>query len=928
MLSKSDPPSQNFVPKYLSAVTSWHGHLHFAYDLIEKLRPNLFVELGVHYGDSYFTFCQSVKDHNVDCNCYAVDCWLGEKHSGIYGEEVWETVNKYNQEHYANFSKLIRSSFSNAVSEFKDSSIDILHIDGFHTYEAVKEDFSTWLPKISEGGIVLMHDICVRNDDFGVWKLWNEIEEKFNCFSFKHCNGLGILSNCSEKLSRKLFFQSLKTPFADSYYKASSKLISSMRKISSMEYVYSSIEQSNQDLTRELSEKNLKVDDLESKLAHLEDELSRFIDKNRRMQTSFSWIITSPLRFFRRTFIDPFLKEQVVFNPKLYLDLNPDLKRVFGDDYESARNHYITFGKKENRPYSKKTISPSLSYENWVVQFDSNNQFRIEQYIRDCKLINYKPLISIICPVFNVKPKLFLETINSVKSQIYQEWELIIVDDCSDREELIDTIKSVENSDDRIKLITKKKNGHISEASNSGLSIASGNFVVFLDHDDLLREHSLLSIVRVINDNPDCKFIYTDEDKIDKFGNRKDPFFKPDWNPDLLLSQNYICHLCCISLDIVRHVNGFRKGFEGCQDWDLFLRVTECLKENEIIHIPEILYHWRIIRGSTAYNASEKNYVFENSIKTVESAMSRTGKNTVVETISRNNNYIRVRYRLATKKPKVSIIIPTRDYLELLKVCVDGIMQSTSYSNYEILILDNDSKKKDTIRYLKNLSKDDRVSIIKIPGEFNYSKINNQGVLHTNGELLLFLNNDVEPINEDWLSEMVSHAARPEIGCVGAKLLYPNDKIQHAGVILGLGGLAGHAFKGFPSTHHGYKHRLNLVQNYSAVTAACLMVKRNLFEMVGGFNEKELKVAFNDVDLCLKIKEKGYRNLWTPFAQLYHYESASRGDDFSPKKKKRFKTEANYIKKKWEKIISHDPAYNSNLNIDREDFSLGQPRGK
>ena len=361
---------------------------------------------------------------------------------------------------------------------------------------------------------------------------------------------------------------------------------------------------------------------------------------------------------------------------------------------------------------------------------------------------------------------------------------MVIVDDCSTRQDLIENLNNIEKSDKRIRLTFRKQNGHISEASNSGLQIAKGDFVLFLDHDDLLREHSLLRIVQVIEKNPECKLIYTDEDKINYFGKRSDPYFKPDWNPDLLLSQNYICHLSCISKEILEEIGGFRKGYEGCQDWDLFLRATEKIQPHEIIHIPEVLYHWRKIHGSTASKAWAKHYVFENSIKTVDSALKRRKIKASVNLLNDSNNHIHIKYSLPKRLPLVSIIIPTRDYLKFLRVCIEGVLKKNSYENYEILILDNDSKEKATLDYLDQLANHERIRIIRIPGEFNYSKINNQGVKHGKGEFLLFLNNDVEVINEGWLTEMVSHGLRKHVGCVGAKLLYPDDTIQHGGVIL------------------------------------------------------------------------------------------------------------------------------------------------
>jgi GT2 family glycosyltransferase len=950
MVLSNDLPSLNFKPKYLSDVSSWHEHLHFAYDLVAKVSPKNIVELGVHYGDSYFTFCQSVKDHEIDCRCFGIDTWKGEEHAGRYGEEVWETVIEYNNANYLNFSNLIRGTFSSAVSNFKDHTIDILHIDGLHTYEAVKKDFYTWIPKVSLNGIVLIHDIEEFRDDFGVHELWQEIQKTYSCFSFNHGHGLGVVFKESKKRDIDFYFTKFSDNILDSaYYQAKGESLALEKERDSLKHKnisliaeYEIIKKSNESLVCALEDQKLLTEDLKSEveesetlLVDIQNNLSStvhenllLLDKLKRIKHSLSWKITNPLRFLRRKFIDPFQRDKSFFDARLYLELNPDLQESFGNDLEGAASHFLTIGKKEGRQFLRPQLSSRLNYKEWIHEYDKMEGSMIEKFSKEYTELKERPLLSVVVPVFNTPPKILLETIDSVKRQIYENWELIIVDDDSNRSDIIETLSELQDYDKRLKIIFRDENGHISEASNTGLENVSGEFVLFLDHDDLLREHSLLRFAQTLNENPTCKLIYSDEDKINSLGKRVDPYFKPDWNPDLLLSQNYICHLCCINVDLVREISGFRKGYEGCQDWDLFLRATELLNENEIFHIPEILYHWRKGGGSTASGAKAKEYVFENSIKTIESALDRRKIEAEVELSDESNNYIRIKYNISKIQPLVSIIIPTRDYLKYLRVCIEGILTGTSYENFEILILDNESKDKSTLDYFDQLSNDERIRIIKTPGKFNYSKINNLGVTYAKGELLLFLNNDIEPISDNWLTEMVSHGIRPEIGCVGAKLLYPNDTIQHGGVVLGLGGLAGHAFKSFPMDHSGYKNRLCLVQNYSAVTAACLLVKKKLFEQVGGFNEENLQVAFNDVDFCLKVREQGFRNLWTPFALLYHFESASRGDDLSPKKLKRFNKEAEYMKKTWKNELSFDPAYNSNLTLDREDFSLGLPRSR
>lgn len=937
-------PNLNFTPKYLSHIDSWHEHIFFAHDLVKAVSPKIIVELGVHYGDSYFTLCQSVKENHLKCQCYGIDTWQGEEHSGFYGEEVWQTVKKYNDEHYSSFSNLIRQTFESAVCDFEEGSIDILHIDGLHTYEAVKSDFFSWIPKVSPDGVILLHDIEEYKEDFGVWRFWKELKNHYRHFSFKHGHGLGVIFNQKDPSHANSCFSELDSSIFESLYYSIrgkqlilNKEIDELKKRNRFLSDQNSKHQKNEiNLLAELEDQKFLSDTLSEEISENETELSSLneslaktiqenllmIDKVNRTINSFSWKISAPLRFLRRKIVDPLFRSKNSFDARTYLRLNPDLEEAFGQDLDAAEKHFKTLGKKEGREYLAPATQKRITYRQWVKEYDTIGIQSKKKFDEEYKNLKISPLISIIIPVFNISPKIFLETLNSVKSQIYQNWELVIVDDCSTREDLIENLNNIEISDNRIRLTFRKKNGHISEASNSGLQIAEGDFVLFLDHDDLLREHSLLRIVQAIEKNPKCKLIYTDEDKINYFGKRSDPYFKPDWNPDLLLSQNYICHLSCISKEILKEIGGFRKGYEGCQDWDLFLRATEKIQPHEIIHIPEILYHWRKVHGSTASKASAKHYVFENSIKTIDTALKRRKIKASVNLSNDSNNYIHIKYSLPKRLPLVSIIIPTRDYQKFLSVCVEGVLNKNSYENYEILILDNESKEKTMLDYLDQLANNEKVRIIRVPGEFNYSKINNTGVKYAKGEILLFLNNDTEPINKDWLNEMVSHAIRENIGCVGAKLLYPNDTVQHGGVIIGLGGIAGHAFKGFAREHTGYKNRLSLVQNYSAVTGACMMIRKSIFFEVGGFNAKDLKVAFNDVDLCLKVREAGYLNLWTPHALLYHFESISRGDDLSTKKKKRFIKEGEYIKRKWSSVVKKDPYYNKNLTKDREDFSL------
>ena len=616
--------------------------------------------------------------------------------------------------------------------------------------------------------------------------------------------------------------------------------------------------------------------------------------KINRIRNTASWRKTAPLRFLRRKFIDPKKKREV-------------------KDKKSS-----------TEPKKATGLSPTKLYRKWIAKHDRFSSRDYKRAKKDLAILETKPLFSILLPVFDPKAKHLHATIDSVFSQIYTNWELCIVNDASQKSYVKPFLDSLVSRDKRIKVTHRITNGHISKASNDAAELAEGDFLILLDHDDLLRPHSLLRNAQKINENKRLQLIYSDEDKLDEHGARFDHYFKPDWNPDLFLSQNYICHLTCLTRQAFLDAGGFRTGVEGSQDWDLLLRITEAIKDEEIGHIPEILYHWRATENSTAKTLKNKTYALNNSLKVANETLKRRNEKALAEISDAENGYLRIKYSTPARPPLVSIIIPTKDRLHLISRCIESVLDKTSYSNYEIIVLDHESSDRPAIEYFKRLISEYRVKILKVSGEFNYSKINNFGARQAKGEILLFLNNDIEVVDGGWLNEMVTQTIRPEIGCVGAKLLYPNNKLQHGGVIMGLGGVAGHSHKYFHADDPGYKHRLKLVQNYSAVTAACLSIRKSVFEEVNGFNEKTLKVAFNDVDLCLKVKQSGYRNLWTPYSVLIHHESASRGRDDSPDKVIRFQREILYLKKKWQDIMKKDPSYNPNLTLRKEDFGLRQ----
>lgn len=558
------------------------------------------------------------------------------------------------------------------------------------------------------------------------------------------------------------------------------------------------------------------------------------------------------------------------------------------------------------------------SYPNWLAR---NEVLDIEAMTQEIATFHYQPKISIAMPVYNVEEKWLRLCIDSILNQVYTNWELCMADDASTDPNVKKILTEYQQLDERIRVVFREQNGHISEATNSALAIATGEFVALLDNDDELAINAFYEVVKVLNENPELDLIYSDEDKIDMDGNRSEPAFKPDWSPDLLLGTNYISHLGVYRRSILEDIGGFRKGYEGSQDYDLVLRFTEKTTKERIKHIPKVLYYWRMLPTSTAVDQGSKGYAFEAGLRAVQDALVRRGINGHATHGAANGLYD-VYYDIESEK-LVSIIIPTKNGYKDVQRCVSSIIEKTTYQNYEIIMADNgstDPKMHELYaEFEQQLPGRFFVESIDIP--FNFSTINNRAAKKAHGEYLLFLNNDTEVITENWLTLMVSFAQQERIGCVGAKLLYPNNTVQHAGVILGLGGVAGHGHYGYPHGDLGYFGRLAINVNYSAVTAACLLMKKADFDAVGGF-EEAFTVAFNDVDLCLKVQALGRDNVWLHEAELYHFESQTRGYDDKGKKKKRFEQEKVMMEEKWGPLIENDPFYNPNLTRDIPNFSL------
>ncbi len=992
--------------------SAWTGHLPFAHFVMRAKAPQLFVELGTHNANSYFAFCQTVNSCAMPTRCFAVDTWEGDVHAGAYDSDIFTAVASHNQAHYADFSTLLRETFDDALHRFEDHSIDLLHIDGLHTYEAVQHDFETWLPKLAPGAVVLFHDTQVRDKDFGVWRFWQELQARYpQHFEMQHSFGLGVLMLPRVGPSSTITFTSstsstpphLATPAkSPTTAEADAADAAEAEEAANSAGAVAGVAGTTKDTketkaTEALAFLNLKSEDQApfslyfqelgqvqqerfdkvltdqhvNNLTDLGEHLQRTVQalqqaqaqlltehealqinlrdaqqilqdtQNRHdlethalrlhiavMENSRSWRLTAPMRDWGRV-----IKRRLswVLNARRAILQKGGYKAIAQKglhvlDQEGLptlmyKSFQLLKGQGAGRGHAG---APSNDYTTWAQTFDTLTTSQREWIRAQHKTWENWPVISLLMPTYNTPPEYLTLAIESVRRQLYPKWELCIADDASPNPEVRQLLKDFEALDTRIRVVYRQTNGHICEASNSALDLVRTDWVALMDHDDELPVNALYEVAKTIVANPHAKMLYSDEDKIDGQGRRFDPHFKSDWNPELFFAQNYISHLGVYQTQMLKTIGGFRPGLEGSQDHDLLLRCLPHLEptSHSIVHIPKILYHWRAIPGSTAMSPSAKDYTNRARLQALNDYFAGLGVKALVQN-GLLDNTAKVDYPLPSPQPLVSLLIPTKDRLDLLKTCVDSILQKTTYSSFEIIILDNASVEPKTLAYFADIPhQDPRVRIVRDARPFNFSAINNLGVSQAKGAMIGLINNDIEVISPEWLTEMVRLAMQSDIGCVGAKLYYPSNKIQHAGVVLGILGVAGHSHKLASRHDDGYFGRLKLPQAMSAVTAACLLVRREVYDEVQGLDEENLKVAFNDVDFCLKVRSAGYRNVWTPYAELYHHESVSRGLEDTPEKKARFEKEVLFMKSKWGETLLRDPYYNPNLTLEHEDFSL------
>lgn len=568
-------------------------------------------------------------------------------------------------------------------------------------------------------------------------------------------------------------------------------------------------------------------------------------------------------------------------------------------------------------------VDDNLEYQRWNKTFDSPSRSALSRLARDTAELKDPPLISVLVPVADPDPEVLNAALDSVLKQLYPKVELCIADDASQNQDVTSLLRRITKSDPRVKLHFRQTRGGISATTNDALSMATGDYVALLDHDDVLPHAALALVAKELARHPDTILLYTDEDKIALTGERIDPYFKPDWNPALLLGQNYICHLTVLRTSTVRELGGWRSEYDGCQDYDMVLRASQVAGSHRVRHLAWPCYHWRMSSTSTALSMETKPLVPARARRAVEEHLDRLGLKGKVETAWNGSLYQRIRWELPSDPPAVTVIIPTKDGSKLLD-CLTSLLEKTEYPSMSVLVIDNGSTKPDTLELLHALADEGRIRLRNDPrSPFNFSALNNSAVAEVTDPYVLLLNDDTEVVHGDWLSEMMGWAMQPDVGIVGARLLYPDGRIQHAGILLGPQGIASHFY--WKQSHDQIEvfARSHLAQDLSAVTGACMLVKRSVWQELGGLDEENLAVNYNDVDFCLRVRKAGYRVIWTPFATLIHHESVSRAEKLTKLEGRReVIRERNFVRQRHLDLIENDPAHNPNLSI--QNLSLGK----
>ncbi len=916
-------PTSFWKPDYIGE-SAWLEHAPFAFWLVDSLRPSTFVELGTHRGFSYLSICQAVARLGIPTRAFAIDTWEGDEQTGFYGEEVLTELAAYHDPRFSSFSRLVRSTFDEAVSHFEDSSIDLLHVDGLHTYEAVHHDYETWQAKLSSRCVVLFHDTNVRERDFGVHRLFAELRADHPGFEFVHGHGLGLLAPGTDLPSRvkQLLEAETSATLTADIRQVYARLGAAVRLEFELGEVQRLVEQERTSLGGALEARGAEIGRLEEELAArtadvagVEEELAALDEKLRTQRaelamreeesaaqansltvqqahaseleqllsvvmSSESWRITAPLRHIGTGARSLVAGKGVAAHGLLLRRLRTlvpigaqrYLRRRFPAMVETMIDPAVL------RPQDVPPTSPpgrrfevqgaysdaiQARYERWRTRTEPD-AIELEAQRRSWDTLAAQPLVSIVVPVFDPPVDVLRDTIASALAQTYPKLELCLANAGGDPACASLVAEFVER-DTRIRQVSLDQNGGISANTNAALHLATGEFVAMLDHDDILSPDALYRVVELIGEEPDVDVLYSDEDRLTADGRRILPFLKPDWSPEFLHSYMWVGHLSVYRRSLLERLGGLRSEFDGSQDYDLMLRAADAT--DRFAHVPRVLYHWRMVPGSAA--AGGKSDARRSNLAALQDAIDRSGRSARVAEYPWAN---RVVFDLEDR-PLVSIIVPTDD-VQNARACVDGIFENTSYDRLEIVVVANSN----VISALEEQHRSGpaNVRFVRYDGVFNFSLKCNAGARESTGEYLLFMNDDVAPIASDWLEAMLQYAQLPEIGGVSPKLLYADDSIQYAGLVSGVPGIVGTAFHPWPRDDGSYHSMALSVRNVSCLTGACMLLRARDFWSIGGWDEVNTPISHSDFDLSYRLAETGLRLVYQPFAELRHLGHQSR----------------------------------------------------